>query len=83
MAKEPYSYGKRGLSKLDYLRYSSMSKEPHSYGKRDLLHTNETYRYTGRPEVCMNIKRGILIWQKSPVHMAKEPYSYGKRDTYR
>ena len=49
-----------------------MSKEPYSYGKRDLLHTNETYRYTGRPEVCMNIKRGILIWQKSPIHMAKE-----------
>ena len=24
-------------------------------------------------------KRGLCIWQKSPMHMAKGPYAYGKR----
>ena len=37
MAKETYSYGKRGLFTLAYLRYARVSKETYSYGKRDLF----------------------------------------------
>ena len=69
MAKEAYSYGKRGLF-ICQKRPIHMAKEAYSCGKRDLficqkrpIHmAKETYSY---------VKRG----QKRPIHMSKETYS--------
>jgi recombinational DNA repair protein RecT len=80
MAKEAYSYGKRGLF-IWQKRPVHMAKEAYSYGKRGL------FLWQKRPipmakEAYSYGKRGLFIWQKRPVHMAKEAYSYGKRGLF-
>ena len=67
MAKEAYSYDKRGLF---------------IWQKRPITHTKETYRYTGIPEVCVSVKRDVFTWQKRPILVTKEAYSYDKRGLF-
>ena len=33
-----------------------------------MIRTKETYRYTDIPEVCVRVKRDLLVWQKRPTN---------------
>ena len=92
MAKEAYSYGKRGLF-IWQKRPVHMAKEAYSYGKkglqtmaclsnmnRPLLSYKQvsfvTYAYIPEPG------RRQASTLQGPIHMSKEAYSYVKRDLF-
>ena len=89
VAKETYSYSKRGLTTLTtsaYLRRSLahcqgrcqkrpiyMAQEAHSLDKRGLV-TLAYLRRSLAPAVRVDVKRGLFTWQKRPIHLTKEAW---------
>jgi hypothetical protein len=80
MVKETYSYGKRDLfiwqKRPIHMKQQTYSnwrtwgmrkcqKRPIIRQKRPIIRIKETY-YTGVPEVCVSVRRGLLSRQKRP-----------------
>jgi hypothetical protein len=74
MAKEAYSYGKRGLFIWQRRRMDTRA--------RPAATRNTFVRTPMAKEAYSYDKRGLHLWQKRPIHMTKEAYSYDKRGLF-
>ena len=81
MAKEAYSYGKRGLF-IWQKRPIHMAEEAHGHTVlQDLPRRGGTTVHMAK-EACSYDTRGVFIWQKRRIHTAKEGALQREEETH-